>query len=86
MTSVSINRLDGLNSATAWKGPVRAATTANIQLTDLQTIDGVVLSDGDRVLVKDQTDARYNGIYVAQTGIWRRARDFASNRDIRKGT
>ncbi|OEI82472.1 hypothetical protein GRI33_00990 [Brucella sp. BO3] len=86
MTSININRLDGLSSATAWKGPARVATTANIQLSDLQIIDGVALNDGDRVLVKDQTDARYNGIYVAQTGIWRRARDFASNRDIRKGT
>ncbi|WP_415279319.1 hypothetical protein [Brucella sp. BZ] len=86
MTSININRLDGLNSATAWKGPVRVATTANIQLSDLQIIDGVALNDGDRVLVKDQTDARYNGIWVADTGLWRRARDFASNRDVREGT
>lgn len=86
MTSININRLDGLSSATAWKGPVRVATTANIQLSDLQTIDGVALNDGDRVLVKDQIDARYNGIWVADTGLWRRARDFASNRDVREGT
>ncbi|PQA71711.1 glycosyl hydrolase family 28-related protein [Brucella oryzae] len=86
MTSININRLDGLSSATAWKGPVRVATTANIHLSDLQTIDGVALNEGDRVLVKDQTDARYNGIWVADTGLWRRAKDFASNRDVRQGT
>nr|WP_051686594.1 right-handed parallel beta-helix repeat-containing protein [Ochrobactrum sp. UNC390CL2Tsu3S39] len=86
MTSINVNRLDGLSSATAWKGPVRVATTTNIQLSDLQIIDGVALNDGDRVLVKDQTDARYNGIWVADTGLWRRARDFASNRDVREGT
>lgn len=45
-----------------------AATTANIDLTaDLQNgdiIDGVTLATGDRVLVKDQTDATANGLYI----------------------
>ena len=45
------------------------ATTANVDLTaDLQngdTIDGVTLVTGDRVLVKDQTDATANGVYLA---------------------
>jgi hypothetical protein len=45
-----------------------AGTTANIDLTaDLQngdTIDGVTLVTGDRVLVKDQTDATANGLYI----------------------
>jgi hypothetical protein len=45
-----------------------AATTGNIDLTaDLQngdTLDGVTLVTGDRVLVKDQTDATANGLYI----------------------
>ena len=45
-----------------------AATTANVDLTaDLQngdTIDGVTLVTGDRVLVKDQTTASQNGLYI----------------------
>ena len=45
-----------------------AATTANIDLTaDLQngdTIDGVTLVTGDRVLVKDQSTASQNGLYT----------------------
>ena len=45
-----------------------AGTTGNIDLTaDLQngdTIDGVTLVTGDRVLVKDQTDATANGLYI----------------------
>ena len=45
-----------------------AATTGNIDLTaDLQngdTLDGVTLATGDRVLVKDQTDATANGLYL----------------------
>ena len=45
-----------------------AATTANINLTtDLEngdTLDGVTLVTGDRVLVKDQSDATANGLYI----------------------
>ena len=51
-----------------WKPSVRVATTAAITLaTGLEngdTLDGVVLATGDRVLVKNQTDATENGIYV----------------------
>ncbi|MBB3288751.1 MULTISPECIES: NosD domain-containing protein [unclassified Rhizobium] len=86
MTSILIDRTDGLASAVAIKGPCRAATTGNISLYALQTIDGVALADGDRVLVKDQTAAYENGIYVADTGQWRRAKDFNRNNDVRTGT
>jgi hypothetical protein len=51
-----------------WKPSVRAATTAAITLaTGLEngdTLDGVTLATGNRVLVKDQADATENGIYV----------------------
>lgn len=60
--------------------PVRAATTGtNITLSGLQTIDGIALNAGDRVLVKDQTDATTNGIYAASTGNWVRTVDAQSN-------
>ena len=53
-----------------WKPSVRLATTAAITLaTGLEngdTLDGVVLATGDRVLVKNQTDATENGLYVVQ--------------------
>lgn len=85
MGQIQIDRLDGLSSSTAIKGPCRVATTADIDLRDLQTIDGVAVQEGDRVLVRAQSDARENGIYVASTGLWRRVKDFSSNRDIRQG-
>ena len=51
------------------KASVRVATTAAINLTtDLEAgdvIDGVTLVAGDRVLVKNQSTASENGIYVA---------------------
>jgi hypothetical protein len=75
------------NPDLAIKAPVRAATTgANITLNGLQTIDSVALAAGDRVLVKDQTDATTNGIYNAQTGPWTRAIDGNNNSQWTTGT
>lgn len=55
-----------------WKQPVRAATTAAITiataLNNGDTLDGVTLATGDRVLVKDQgASAEQNGIYIVGT-------------------
>lgn len=58
------------------KAAVRAATTASITLDGLQTVDDVVLSAGDRVLVKDQSAASENGIYdVVDGAAWVRSSD-----------
>ena len=46
----------------------RVATTANVNLSNAlengDTLDGITLATGNKVLVKDQTDATENGIYV----------------------
>ena len=55
--------------------PCLVATTANITLSGLQTVDGVMLAVGDRVVVKDQTTASQNGIYDAAIGAWNRSAD-----------
>lgn len=65
-----------------WKDPVRAATTANITLSGEQTIDGVAIVSGDRVLVKDQSTGSANGIYVAAAGAWTRAADFDQSSEV----
>lgn len=58
------------------KQSVRAASTANISsLSGPQTIDGISLVAGDRVLVKDQTTASQNGIYVVAASAWSRSND-----------
>jgi hypothetical protein len=64
------------NLAGDTKDSVRAATTANITLSAPQTIDGVSVIAGDRVLVKNQTTTSANGIYVVAAGAWTRATDF----------
>lgn len=68
---------DNLRAGLSVKDPVRVASTANITIATggLLTVDGVVLVDGDRVLLKDQTTASQNGIYVAHSGAWVRSTD-----------
>src|SRR5262245_44075373 len=69
------NYVDGLVNGLSWKDPVRIASTANLGLSGLAAIDGVTPLGGDRVLVKNQTTANANGIYVASSGAWTRATD-----------
>jgi hypothetical protein len=58
------------------KGAVQVATVgANITLSGLQSLDGYTMIANDRVLVKDQTLAQNNGIYVAASTAWVRATD-----------
>lgn len=84
--SIVTDRLNGIGGDLAVKAPVRAVSTANLTLSGLQTVGGVVLVEGDRVLVKDQTSSVDNGIYNASTGAWTRATDFDGNRDVVQGT
>lgn len=86
MVSPSTDRRYGLNSSAAIKVPVVVATTGNTTLNGLQTIDGVALSQGDRVLVLYQTNSAENGIYVADSGIWSRDVDFSRSNDVIEGT
>jgi hypothetical protein len=58
----------------SWKAPVTAASMANITtLSGLLTIDTVTLAAGETVLVKNQTNAADNGIYVVSAGAWTRS-------------
>lgn len=67
------------------KASVRAATVQNITLSGAQTVDGVALVVGDRVLVKDQTDAKQNGVYVVAGSAWTRAIDADSGTKLTSG-
>ena len=57
------------------KAACAVATTTNITLLGLQTIDGYTTLTGDRVLVKNQTLSQFNGIYIASATAWVRAVD-----------
>jgi len=57
------------------KAEVKAASTGDITLSGTQIIDGITLSSGDRVLVKNQAIQSQNGIYTVSSGPWSRASD-----------
>ena len=75
--------IPSLDAQTAFKGPVQAATTANIDLIGGAPIeaDGYALELNDRVLVRAQTNTATNGIYVVSflgsgsNGTWARSAD-----------
>ena len=66
--AASKSYVDGVSQGLDVKDSVVAATTANITiataLNNGDTLDGVTLSTNDRVLVKDQSTASQNGIYI----------------------
>lgn len=61
---------------------VRLATTTNIVLSGLQTIDGFMTQKEDRILVKNQTNKVENGIYMASDQAWMRVADVRENLSI----
>lgn len=77
---------DNLFTGLSWKQEVRVATTANITLSGTQTIDGVAVVAGDRVLVKNQTTQTQNGIYLVASGSWTRTTDADSSIEIGSAT
>ena len=90
MGSTVTDRIAGVSTSVAIKAPVKAITQSNISLSGLGVQAGgswtETLTAGDRVLVKDQTDAKENGVYTAFASGWRRASDFNGYRDMVKGT
>jgi hypothetical protein len=72
---VNLLALQSYAAGISWKQPCACATLTSITLSGLQTIDGHLTLDGDRVLVKDQGTASQNGIYIAKAGAWTRALD-----------
>lgn len=77
--------VDSSRSGLDTKDSVRVATTTNITLSGIQTIDGISLVAGDRVLVKNQSTAANNGIYVVSSGTWTRSLDADSTTDVTSG-
>lgn len=86
--------VDATAAGIDWKASVRVATVgANITLAGSapNTLDGVTLASGDRILVKDQSTANQNGIYTVTTlgtgsnGTWSRASDADTSAEVTSG-
>ncbi len=70
--------VDSVSQGLDVKDSVKVATTANITLSGTQTIDGVAVSADERVLVKDQSTASQNGLYLCKASTWERTTDLAA--------
>jgi hypothetical protein len=77
--------VDAARSGLDVKQSVRVATTENITLSGTQTIDGVSVIAGDRVLVKDQSTASQNGIYTVAASSWSRSTDADTSTEVTAG-
>jgi len=85
--AVTKQQLDAAVRGLSWKQAVRVATTTNGTLASAfangQTIDGVTLATGDRILLKNQTTGSENGIYtVNSSGAPTRALDADTSAEI----
>ncbi len=56
--------------------PANVLSIVNVVLSGLQTIDSILLTDNDRVLLIAQTDNLENGPWLAHSGAWTRPVDF----------
>lgn len=74
----AVNRLDFKHSALV-------ATTGPVVLAGVQAIDGFAVPAGSRVLVKDQAQAKDNGLYVVGPDSWVRAVDADSSDKVTPG-
>jgi hypothetical protein len=81
--------VDAVKTGLDVKDSVRVATTANVTIADDldagDAIDGITLVAGDRVLVKDQSTASQNGIYVSHATTPFRATDFDADSEVTAG-
>lgn len=88
--AVTFAQLSALSQGVTWKAPVRAVSVANATLASAyengDTLDGLTLATGDRILLTAQTSASENGIWVvAASGSPARATDADANGEIKDG-
>jgi hypothetical protein len=77
---------DALAQGLDMKASCRLVSTNNMgTLGGAQVIDGIVTSNGDRVLIAGQTTASANGIYVCSGVTWLRAPDADSSAKVTSG-
>lgn len=68
----------------SWKEPVRFAATADVPaISGLISVDGTVVTAGDRIFLPLQTAGDENGIYIAAVGAWARAADMDTTSGVK---
>jgi hypothetical protein len=79
------NYVDLARQGVLQKDACLVGTTVNITLSGTQTIDGIAVVVGNRVLVKNQTTTSQNGIYVCAAGAWARSGDADTAAELNDG-
>lgn len=88
--AATVGQLTALKSGMDWKDSVRAATTVAGTLASSfengDSVDGVTLATGDRILIKNQSTGSENGVYtVNASGAPTRATDADSSTEVTSG-
>lgn len=78
--------VDALLQGLATKEPVRSVSTTNLVLSGTQTVTGVALVAGDRILVTGQTAGAENGPYLVAVGAWTRTTDMDTSAKAKSGS
>jgi hypothetical protein len=86
LDAVNLNQLQAAQAGLDWKQEADVASTADLTLSGEQTVDGIAVVAGNIVLVKNQTVAADNGLYVVAAGAWTRTTDTDAAEEINKAT
>ena len=78
--------VDAASMGLSFKAPVLAVATSNVTLSGTQTVDGVSLVAGNRVLLTGQTTASQNGIWLVASGSWTRSSDYTTGSSAASST
>jgi len=85
MHAVTKQYADSIAQGLDFKNSVKVASSAELTLAGTQTIGGVDVIVGDRILVKDQSNLSLNGVYDVQNTAWTRSLDANSSANINAG-
>lgn len=77
--------VDSVVQGLDFKNSVRAVSTSSVTLSGTQTVDGVALNDGERVLITGQSNQAQNGIWVVRASAWERPEDFDDDDSVTEG-
>lgn len=81
-TRVSVIKPDAtLGNYTTWKTVAKVVATTNVVTVGVQTVDGVTLALGDKVLLAGQTSGVNNGLYIVKLNNWEYSGDFPLGQD-----
>ena len=84
---MATDRLSGFNMGVSMKVACCVTSTKALTLSGVQVVDGITVGNAqERVLERNATSAINNGIYIADSSSWLRARDCDGNKDLLPGS